>query len=102
MLPGYRQVLATCTQPDNKAKLTALVAECEAAPPESKMMMRMFKIYPAVQEMMAVPLREYGFKPEGLMEAMYQIKAFELEDPSIAADTAKLVRAITGDMSDFA
>ena len=64
--------------------------------------MRMFKIYPAVQEMMAVPLREYGFKPEGLMEAMYQIKAFELEDPSIAADTAKLVRAITGDMSDFA
>jgi hypothetical protein len=95
-------VLATCTQPDNKAKLTALVAECEASPPESRMMMRMFKIYPAVQEMMAVPLREYGFKPEGLMEAMYQIKAFELEDPSIAADTAKLVRAITGDMSDFA
>ena len=37
-----------------------------------------------------------------LSEAMYQIKAFELEDPSIAADTAKLMRAITGDMSDFA
>ena len=102
MLPGYRQVLATCTQPDNKAKLTALVAECEAAPPESKMMMRMSKIMPAVQEMMTTPLEEAGFQADDLMSVMMQIRSFEAQDPSIAADCAKLTKAVMGDLSDFA
>jgi len=96
------QALAAFTVPENKSKLTAIVAECEAAPPESQMMMRMSKIMPAVQEMMTKPLEEAGFRADDLMSVMMQIRSFEAQDPSIAADCAKLTKAVMGDLSDFA
>lgn len=96
------KALAAFTVPENKSKLAAIVAECEAAAPESKMMMRMSKIMPAVQEMMTTPLEEAGFQADDLMSVMMQIRSFEAQDPSIAADCAKLTKAVMGDLSDFA
>ena len=92
----------TFVLPANKAKLSAIVAECDAGPPESASMMKMMKLMPAVQEMMTEPMTAAGFGPDDLMSVMMQIKSFEGEDPTIAADTEKLMKAVQGDLSGFA
>jgi hypothetical protein len=52
--------------------------------------------------MMTKPLEEAGFRADDLMSVMMQIRSFEAQDPSIAADCAKLTKAVMGDLSDFA
>ena len=54
-----------------------------------------------VQEMLAVPLQQAGYKADDVMSLMMQIKAFESVDPSIKEDTDKLMKAVQGDLSDF-
>jgi hypothetical protein len=88
--------------PANKAKLSSIVAECDAGPPESASMMKMMKLMPAVQEMLAEPMKAAGYGADDLMNVMMQIKSFEGDDPTIAADTEKLMKAVQGDLSGFA
>ena len=51
--------------------------------------------------MLGPTLKEYGFAPSELMAVGTQLMAFGAADPSIAADTAKLMKAAQGDLSDF-
>merc|ERR1712232_822797 len=86
-------------QPANKEKLEGLLKECEGADPAQAGMMKMMKLMPVVQEMMAGPLQEHGYGPNDLMSVTMQIQAFGPQDPTIAADVAKLMKAIQGDLS---
>ena len=115
-------------QPANKEELLAIVAECDALGPEQAGMMKMVKLMPAVQRMLGPALVEKGFAADDLMTVAMQIQArapapapalaaatrppphhvrcrvlrrqgFGAEDPSIAADTAKLMQAVQGDLS---
>lgn len=86
---------------DNKAKLTSIVKECDAGDPAQAVMMKMMKLMPVVQEMMGDALAEYGFAKGDLMTVFPQIQKFAAEDPSIAADVGKLMKAVQGDLSDF-
>jgi len=95
------KALDTFVVPANKAKLAAIVAECDAGPPESASMMKMMKLMPAVQELLATPLKEAGYSADDLMSLMMQIKSFEASDPTIKADTDKLMKAVQGDLSGF-
>merc|ERR1712217_298445 len=95
------KAMNTFKEPDNKAKLEGLLKECEGADPQSAGMMKMMKLMPAVQSMMGGALKEYGFGENDLMNVTMQIQAFGIEDPSIAADVAKLMKAVSGDLSDL-
>ena len=86
-------------QPDNKKKLMGIVQECEAAGGDAGMM-KMIKLMPACQELLAPTLKEYGFGTEELMSAALQLQTFD--DASIKTDVAKLMKAMQGDFSDFA
>ena len=85
----------------NKPRLAQIVAECDAAGAESAGMMKMVKLMPVVQELMGGTLQEAGFSTSDLMTVMMQIQACGAEDATIAADTAKLMKAVQGDLSDF-
>lgn len=96
------KALDTFRQPANKELLQGIVKDCEAADPsEGGNMMKMMKLMPAVGSMMSGTLTEYGFGPNDLMAVTMQIQAFGPEDPSIAADTAKLMKAVQGDFADI-
>jgi len=61
--------------------------------------MKMMKLMPAVTELMGDTLKEYGFASGDLMNVTMQVQAFAPEDPSIAADVAKLMKAVQGDIN---
>lgn len=96
------RALATFTQPANKAQLVSIIAECDAMGSENAGMMKMVKLMPAVQAMLAPALVEFGYAADDLMTVATQLMAFGAEDASIAADTSKLMKAVQGDLSDFA
>jgi len=96
------QAMATFTEPSNKASLMAIVAECDAAGEDGGGMMKMVKLLPALQTMLEPTLTEFGFKSDELMTVAMQLQGFGAADPTIAADTAKLMKAASGDLSDFA
>ena len=54
-----------------------------------------------LQGMLAPTLKEYGFAAEDLMSVATQLMGFGGADPTIAADTSKLMKAAQGDLSDF-
>jgi len=93
------KALETFKEPANKKSLEGLAAECEGGDPGMAGMMKMMKLMPAVQSMMGETLKEYGFGAGDLMSVTMQIQAFGPEDPSIAADTAKLMSAVQGDLT---
>lgn len=93
------KALETFKEPANKEKLTGIVKETEGQ--ENAAMMKMMKLMPAVQGMMEAPLKEYGFGPNDLMSVTMQIQACGAEDPSIATDVAKLMKAVQGDFADI-
>lgn len=96
------KALTTFKLPENTKMLTGLIKECEDAAkenPESAGMMKMMKLMPAVQGMMGETLKEYGFGPDDSMNVIMQVQAFAPEDPSIAADVAKLMKAVQGDIA---
>ena len=108
------KALAVFKQPENKASLVALVKECdEKAAADSSLgsgaksehhgggMARMMMLLPAVQQMLGPVLSEYGFAADDLMTVAAQLQSFGMTDPSITADTTKLMRAAQGDLSDF-
>ena len=49
------KIVAALEEPTTKAKLTALVAEVNAMPPEQQGMQKMIKILPAVQVRLPLP-----------------------------------------------
>ena len=59
-------------------------------------------LLPAVQQILAPTLKEHGYAQDDLMTLAATLSGFGGEDPSIAADTAKLMKAAQGDLSDFA
>jgi len=95
------KALETMKQPTNKANLLALLKECEGLPAEQAPMMKLMKLTPAIQEMMAPVLKEYGFKDGDLMTVATKVQSFAVEDPSIAADVQKLMKAASGDLGDL-
>eukprot|EP00440_Ansanella_granifera_P047039 gb/GFBE01050941.1/.p1 GENE.gb/GFBE01050941.1/~~gb/GFBE01050941.1/.p1 ORF type:complete len:341 (+),score=127.52 gb/GFBE01050941.1/:1-1023(+) len=95
------KALETFKQPANKEQLLGIVKECEGMDPSQAGMMKMMKLMPAVQSMMGDTMKEHGFGPNDLMMVTMQIQAFGPEDPSIAADIAKLMKAVQGDLSDL-
>jgi len=95
------KALTVFAVPANKEKLTALVTECDAGPPESAQMMKMMKLMPAVQEMMADTLKDAGYAATDLMSVITQIMAFGPSDPTIQAGTETLMKAAQGDLSGF-
>jgi len=96
------KAIETFRLPANKEMLLALVKECdEGGDPNSAGMMKMMKLMPAVQKMLEGDLKEFGFGPMDLMNATMQIQAFGPEDPSIAADIGKVMKAVQGDVADL-
>ena len=95
------EALGAFAEPANKKELLALMGECEAAGPEQAGMMKMVRMLPAVQEMLKPALRKAGFGPDDLMSVAMQIQAFGPDDPTIAADTSKLMKAMQGDFADL-
>ena len=98
------KILAVFLTPANKEQLVKLVAECEAAAGaggDAGGMMKMMKMMPAIQTMLAPTLKEYGYGPDELMSVATQLMSFGASDPTIAADTGKLMKAAQGDLSDF-
>jgi FKBP-type peptidyl-prolyl cis-trans isomerase FklB len=89
--------------PTNKEKLEGIIKECEAGggDPAQAGMMKMMKLMPAIQEMLGSTMTEYGFGPNDLMQVTMQIQAFAPEDPSIAADIGKVMKAVQGDVKDL-
>lgn len=85
--------------PANKEKLADIVKECEGA--ENAGMMKMMKLMPAVQGMMGDTLKEFGFGEGDLMTVTMQVQGFAAQDPSIAEDVGKLMKAVQGDLSGF-
>ena len=83
--------------------LTKVVDEIEAAPGDasSKSMQKMIRLLPKVQQLMAPALEAHGFKADELMSVVMKIQACAADDPSIAADTMKLMKAAQGDISDL-
>ena len=61
----------------------------------------MLQLLPAVQKILTPALRSAGFGPDELMGVAMQIQAFGPEDASIAEDTAKLMKAVQGDLSEL-
>eukprot|EP00929_Paragymnodinium_shiwhaense_P115736 TRINITY_DN847_c1_g1_i1.p1 TRINITY_DN847_c1_g1~~TRINITY_DN847_c1_g1_i1.p1 ORF type:complete len:332 (-),score=107.76 TRINITY_DN847_c1_g1_i1:85-1080(-) len=95
------KALQTFKQPENKEKLMAIVKECEGMDPSQAGMAKMMKLMPAVQQMMGSTIQEYGFGPNDLMAVTMQVQAFGTEDPTIAEDSAKLMKAVSGDFGDL-
>ena len=83
-------------EPANKETLLGLIAECEAGDPAQAGMMKMMKMMPAVQQML-----EPVLEGRDLMSVGMQMQAFGAEDPTIAADVGKLMKAVQGDLSDL-
>lgn len=95
------KALDTFKQPANKEELMNIVKECDAMGPEQAGMMRFAKLIPAVQKIMGPTLEEAGYGSDELMSVAMQIQAFAPDDPSIAADVGKLMKAVQGDLSDL-
>ena len=93
------KALATFKVPANAEALLGIAEECDAMGPEQAGMMKMVKLMPAVQRMVGPALVEAGFGADDLMTVSMQIQAFGAADASIAADTAKLMKAVQGDLS---
>jgi hypothetical protein len=89
--------------PENKTMLEKLIKECddEAGDPAAAGMMKMMKLMPAIQTLLADTLKEFGFGAGDLMTATMQIQAFAPEDPSIAADIGKIMKAVQGDLKEL-
>lgn len=95
------KALATFIEPANKAKLVGIVEECNAAGEAEGGVMKMTKLLPAVQTMLAPTLKEFGYKADDLMTVASSLLGFGASDPTIGADTMKLMKAAQGDLSDF-
>jgi len=93
--------MAKLTEEGSKAKLSGIIKECEAGPPESAGMMKMVKLMPAVQEIVGPAVQAAGLGGQDLMTLMMQVQAFGAQDASIKADTEKLMKAVQGDLSAF-
>ena len=85
----------------NKDSLTKTIQDIENAPGDasSKQMQKMMQLLPKVQQLVAPALTEHGFKPDELMSVVMKIQACAADDPSIAQDTMKLMKAAQGDIS---
>lgn len=82
--------------------MEGIIKECEGVDPAQAGMMKMMKLMPAVQTMMGGTLQEYGFGPNDLMSVTGQMQALGANDPSIAADVGKLMKAVMqGDLTDL-
>ena len=89
------RALAILKAPQRQERLLAAAKECERSIDPA---MKMLKILPLVEEMLEPALAEHGFGPRSLMAAARQLQ--KLQEPSIQADAAKLLKAVTkGDMS---
>merc|ERR1711865_630057 len=95
------KAISTFREPANKAKLEALIKECEGGDPAQAGMMKMMKLMPVIQTLMGPTLIEYGLGAGDLMNVTMQIQAFAPEDPSIAADVGKVMKAVQGDIKEL-
>merc|ERR1719491_1559667 len=95
------QAISTFKEPENKAKLEGLLKECEGVDPAQAPMMKMMKLMPEVQSMMGGALKEHGYGTNDLMSVTMQIQALGPQDETIAADVAKLMKAVQGDFTDL-
>ncbi len=106
------KALAVFKEPENKASLTALVKQADEqagagmasgqkAEHNGGNMARMMLLLPAVQQMLAPVMKEYGFQADDLMTIAAQLQGFGMEDPTITADTMKLMKAAQGDVSEL-
>ena len=85
----------------NKDSLTKTIQDIENSPGDAsqKQMQKMLQLLPKVQQLMAPALMEHGFKADELMSVVMKIQACAADDPTIAADTMKLMKAAQGDIS---
>jgi len=90
------RVLDMFKEPANKASLTGLLAEIDTGDPAQAGMARMMKLLPAVQAMLQPVL-----EGRDLMSVGMEMQGFAAEDPTIAADVAKLMKAMQGDISEL-
>uniref|UniRef100_A0A7S3XJE3 Protein C10 n=2 Tax=Oxyrrhis marina TaxID=2969 RepID=A0A7S3XJE3_OXYMA len=88
-------------QPDNAAKLKAAVSEVDgAADPMQAMMMRAAKLIPMVQEILAGPMKEYGFEGDGaVMAGVAQIQAHAGANDTIKDGVAAIYAALGGNVA---
>jgi len=95
------KAINTIREPANKTKLEGILKECEGGDPAQAGMMKMMKLMPEMQTLLGPTLIEYGFKADDLMTVTMQVQAFGAEDASIAADVAKVMKAVQGDIKDL-
>merc|ERR1719352_1338820 len=67
------------------------------------MMAKMMKLMPEVQNTLGATMKDFGFDPatvpNAVMMGMMQIQMHGATDPSIAADCAMVMKAVSGDFS---
>lgn len=95
------KAINTIKEPANKTKLEGILKECEGGDPAQAGMMKMMRLMPEMQALLGPTLTEYGFKADDLMTVTMQVQAFGAEDASIAADVAKVMKAVQGDLTDL-
>jgi hypothetical protein len=92
-------------QPENISKLKAIIDECNALPPDQQMMAKMMKLMPEVTNTLGATMKDFGFDPatvpNAVMMGMMQIQMHGTTDPSIAADCAMVMKAVSGNFDDL-
>ena len=70
---------------------------CDAMPGDesSKALQKMMRLMPVVSDVVGPALEAHGFGKEDLMTVTAQMQGLGAEDPSITADTMKLMDAVT-------
>ena len=85
------------TPPANRARLETEIAAIDAMPGDesSKALQKMMRLMPVVSDVVGPALEAHGFGKEDLMTVTAQMQGLGAEDPSITADTMKLMDAVT-------
>ena len=92
------KIIAILEDETTKAKILAVVAEVNALPAEQQQMAKMMKLMPAVQEVTAPVLEEYGFQKGHAMMFMMQMQQHAATVPAVKEGVAKLQAAMAGNV----
>ena len=92
------KIIAILEDETTKAKILAVVAEVNALPAEQQQMAKMMKLMPAVQEVTAPVLEEYGFQKGHAMMFMMQMQQYAATVPAVKEGVAKLQAAMAGNV----
>jgi hypothetical protein len=95
-----KDTIGIFTVPENKTRLTAAIAEAQAAPADQQAMVKMQKLVPIITELAGSKMQEYGL-PNVMMGVM-QIQMVAGQDPVVAEGVGLLTKCSMGQVPDDA